>query len=66
MNAFEIVTSNSDFAYLVIASNTTKAIDAFCTITEQTESVIVAITKLSYSCDKVITQDMVEQLHIEQ
>lgn len=62
MNAFEITASNSEFPYLVIASSMTKAIGIFCSITEQTESVLKSVKELPYSCDKVMTQDMVEKI----
>lgn len=60
MQAFEIKSSKSDYPYLVIASQMTKAIDVFCRITEETEVVIESIKLLPYSCDKVLVSTMIE------
>lgn len=60
MQAFEIKSSKSDYPYLVIASQMTKAIDVFCHITEETEFVIESIKLLPYSCDRVFVSTMIE------
>ena len=58
MNAYEIKTNKSDYPYLVVASQMTKAIDVFCRITEETEVVIESIKLLPYSCDRVFIPTM--------
>ena len=60
MNAYEITSNKSDYPYLVIASQMTKAIDVFCRITEETEVAIESIKFLPYSCDRVFVSTMIE------
>lgn len=60
MNAYEIKSNKSDYPYLVIASQMTKAIDVFCRITEETEVAIESIKFLPYSCDRVFVSTMIE------
>ena len=60
MQAYEIKSSESDYPYLVIASQMTKAIDIFCRITEETEVTIESIKLLPYSCDRIFVSTMIE------
>ncbi len=60
MNAYEIKSRKSDYPYLVIAGQMTKAIDVFCRITEETEVAIESIKLLPYSCDRVFYREPIK------